>query len=147
MSDVTPKEAAGGVVRNPEGEIALVEQHGSSWSLPKGGVEEGEDVLSTARREIFEETGLTDLKCLGELGSYERYSIGLDGKGENPDWGKRKRTFFLFTTNERDFRSNPHDEEITAVAWVTLDEALALLTHPRDKEFLQSVRSKIEALR
>jgi|LakMenEpi03Aug12_release.lakeMendotaPanAssembly.Ray.scaffolds.fasta_scaffold225160_3 predicted NUDIX family NTP pyrophosphohydrolase len=29
----------------------------NSWSIPKGGVEEGEDMLETAKREFIEETG------------------------------------------------------------------------------------------
>jgi bis(5'-nucleosidyl)-tetraphosphatase len=34
------------------------------WDFPKGEVEEGEDPLETARREVAEETGLTDLRFL-----------------------------------------------------------------------------------
>ena len=140
-----PRESAGGIVLNTEGKLALVEQHSNSWSFPKGGVEPGEDLLATAKREIFEETGLSSLTLLGELGSYERYSIGLDGKSENTDWGIRKRTLFLFKTAETEFRAEPHDEEITNVRWVSVDEALALLTHTKDKIFLESVREKVEA--
>lgn len=139
-----PRESAGGIIVNPEGRIALVEQHGNSWSFPKGGVEAGEDLLSAAKREIFEETGLQDLELAGNLGSYERYSISRDGKSENQDWGKRRRTLFLFTSAQQDFGIGPHDEEITAARWVTVDEALGLLTHPKDKEFLLSVRNAIE---
>lgn len=140
-----PRESAGGIILNSEGKLALVEQHGNSWSFPKGGVEAGEDTLAAAKREIFEETGLSDLELLGELGSYERYSIGRDCKSENTDWGIRKRTLFLFRTAGKDFRAEPHDEEITQVRWVSVDEAFALLTHPKDKVFLDSVREKIEA--
>ena len=125
--------------------MALVEQHGNSWSFPKGGIEAGEDELAAAKREIFEETGLDDLVPIEALGTYERYSLGLDGKSENRGWGLRPRTLFLFKTTESDFRVVPHDEEITKVAWVSIDEALQLLSHPKDKEFLQSVRGRVEA--
>jgi hypothetical protein len=33
---------------------------------------------------------------------------------------------------------------VTEVRFVSIDEALAMLTHPKDAEFLASVRSKIE---
>ena len=145
--NAAPRASAGGVVVNSEGKIALVQQHGNSWSFPKGGIEAGESELEAARREVFEETGLRDLELLQKelLGSYERYSLGLDGKTENPDWGLRKRTLFLFGAHETDFRAEAHDEEITDMRWVTFDEALELLTHPKDREFLASVRERIEA--
>lgn len=53
--------SAGGVVMNPLHEIAVVSQRGDSWSLPKGHLDPGEDALQAAKREIREETGLTDI--------------------------------------------------------------------------------------
>lgn len=138
-------ESAGGVVRNSEGNIILVEQHGNSWSFPKGHVEEGESALEAAQREISEETGITDLVFQKELGSYERYSISKDGTGENKEWGMRKRTLFLFSTTQKEFTIHDPGGEITNARWVSLDEALELLTHPKDREFLRSVRSTIES--
>ncbi len=139
-------EAAGGVVVGPDKRIVVVEQHNNSWGLPKGGVEEGESLLDAARREIAEETGIKELAYVGELGSYERYSIGLDGVGETDVFGSRVRTFFLFTTTQTEFVLHDPDQEITQVRWATIDEALELVTHPKDREFLSSVRAQIEAV-
>lgn len=139
-------EAAGGVVLGPEGKIVLVEQHNNSWSFPKGGVEEGETQLQAALREVKEETGLEELELVEELGSYERLSINREGTGETDDWGSRRRTIFLFKLLvDEPFAPHDPDGEVTNARWATLDEALALLTHPKDKEFLVSVRGKIEA--
>ncbi len=138
-------QAAGGVVVGADKKIIVVEQHGNSWGLPKGGVEEGEMLIDAARREIGEETGVMTLEYVGELGSYERKSIGLDGRGETDMFGSRLRTFFLFTTQESALAPKDPDHEITQVRFVTIDEALALLTHPKDREFLLSVRPRIEA--
>ena len=44
--------SAGGVVMNSKGEVLVVSQGGTSWSLPKGHVEVGEDSLKAAKREI-----------------------------------------------------------------------------------------------
>ena len=54
--------SAGGVVVNAEGKVLVVNQHGTSWSLPKGHIEDGEDALAAARREIYEESGVSDLE-------------------------------------------------------------------------------------
>jgi len=133
--------SAGGVVIGPGGRIIVVHQAGNSWSLPKGGVEGYENLEEGARREIFEETGISDLTLIEELGTYERYSIAKGGVGENRDFPVGRRTFFLFRTTETEFV--PTDGEITEARWVTIDEAIALVTHPRDKEFLEEVRAKI----
>jgi 8-oxo-dGTP pyrophosphatase MutT (NUDIX family) len=133
--------SAGGVILGTDGRIVVVHQAGNSWSLPKGGVEGKESLLEAARREIFEETGIDDLELVEELGTYDRYSIAKGGVGENRDLPLGRRTFFLFRTNQAEF--TPTDGEITEARWVSIDEALALLTHPKDGEFLASVRDRI----
>jgi len=45
--------SAGGVVLGGEGRVLVVSRHGTSWSLPKGHVEAGEDLPSAARRAIY----------------------------------------------------------------------------------------------
>jgi 8-oxo-dGTP pyrophosphatase MutT (NUDIX family) len=145
MDEIGPRRSAGGVIVNPAGNIVLVEQHGNSWSFPKGGVEEGESALEAAVREIREEAGLEDLVLVEELGSYVRRSIGKDGTGENMEYPPTERTLFLFRTaaTELPAQIDPMGE-ITASRFVTVEEAFALLSHPKDKEFLAGIRSKIE---
>ncbi len=138
-----PRASAGGIILTTDSKLVLVEQNSNSWSFPKGGIEQGETSLVAAKREIAEETGITDLTLLSELGSYERYSIGKDGISEQIELGNRKRTLFLFRTKELVLA--PRDSEVTDAKFVTIDEALILLTHPKDKEFLRSVRKKIES--
>ena len=66
--------SAGGVVTNAEGEVLVVSQRGTSWSLPKGHIDPGENALAAAKREIYEESGIRDLELIRELGSYERHN-------------------------------------------------------------------------
>ncbi|HEX6084207.1 MAG TPA: NUDIX domain-containing protein [Thermoanaerobaculia bacterium] len=66
-----PKKTSAGILlyrrRGNELEVFLVHPGGpfwakkdlGAWSLPKGEIEEGEDPLTAARRELTEETGLT----------------------------------------------------------------------------------------
>lgn len=136
--------SAGGIIVGKEGTIVLVEQGGNSWSFPKGGVEEGESLLEAAKREIFEETGFKELILIEELGTYERYSIAWSGVGEDRTIPIGRRTLFLFHTDETEFV--PTDGEITQARFVTLEEATALLTHPKDREFLLSVQDRIRII-
>lgn len=67
--------AGGVVVRIEKGKahVALVmEQPFGIYVLPKGGVEQGEDSLTAAQREIEEEAGLSDLQLIENLGTRER---------------------------------------------------------------------------
>lgn len=50
-------QAAGGLVRNGEGEWLMIHRRGH-WDLPKGKVDEGESLEECALREVMEETGL-----------------------------------------------------------------------------------------
>ena len=64
--------SAGGIIRNTKGEFALVKHDGWFWGFPKGHVDEGEDFLTAARREIGEEVGITNLELKKEFEPYVR---------------------------------------------------------------------------
>jgi ADP-ribose pyrophosphatase YjhB (NUDIX family) len=59
---MNPSPAAGVLVRDGEGRVLLVQRRFEPfegfWVIPSGYIEHGEDVMSTAVRELEEETGL-----------------------------------------------------------------------------------------
>ena len=57
MQEYTYIRAAGGIVRNAEGQILMIFRRGV-WDFPKGKVESGEANEEAAVREVFEETGV-----------------------------------------------------------------------------------------
>jgi ADP-ribose pyrophosphatase YjhB (NUDIX family) len=129
------RETAGGIVVGPDNKIVVVSQNGDSWSLPKGGVDDGETPLQTAEREIREESGINDLELVCELGTYKRPRIGKDGHGDVPNQMK-VITFFLFKTKQAELQ--PEDPLNPEAIWLSLGEAANRLTHAKDKEFLES---------
>jgi len=131
--------SAGGVVLNPQREILVVSQHATSWSLPKGHIDDGESKIQTAQREIYEESGVSELELIKELGSYQRYRIGLDG---NDDFSEFK-TMYMFLFKTKQIELNPQDLDNPEARWVKKDEVEELLTHPKDKEFYKSVLNKL----
>ena len=132
-------KSAGGVVINNKNEVLVVSQHGNSWSLPKGHVENGEDEITAAKREIYEESGIKDLELVKKLGKYERFKIGKDG-GETKSELK-EITIFLFKTNTID--SKPIDPENPEIKWVRKEEVADLLTHLKDKQFFLEIKDQI----
>ena len=129
MENVT--ESAGGVVLNKQGQVLVVSQHGTSWSLPKGHIDPGEDAMAAARREIAEESGVTQLEFVKALGSYERYRIGKHGGEDRSEL--KKIQIFLFRTNEMTLK--PTDADNPEARWVEPEKVAELLTHQKDKEF------------
>lgn len=107
------------------------------WDFPKGEIEPGEDPLQAARREVTEETGLTDLDFRwGEdfvetppysRGKVARYYLAQSRAGEvilpvNPELG------------------HPEHHEYR---WVELERAPALLG-PRLQKVLAWARERIQ---
>ncbi len=132
-------QTAGGVVLNKEGLVLVVSQNGNSWSLPKGHIDEGENKLQAAIREIYEESGISELELVKNLGSYERYRIGLDG-GE--DISELKQIYiFLFSTNQNVLK--PIDPANPEAIWVKKENVADLLTHKKDKEFFLRIIDEI----
>lgn len=132
-------QSAGGVVIGPNSKILVVKQMGHkphSFSLPKGHLEEGEAPLDAAHREIAEEGGISDLKFIKSLGSYERPALH--------DPNEIKTVFmFLFRTNQVQITSKDPDNN-TEPFWVEVNEVENLLTHPGDKEFYQNWLDEIQ---
>lgn len=90
------------------------------WDCPKGVVEPGESPLDAARREVAEETGITDLDFRWGDAYVETEPYGR---------GKVARYYVAATeTSDVELRINPalgrreHDE----YRWLTLEQALAL---------------------
>ncbi len=136
---VKETKSAGGVVVNRKGEILVASQHGTSWSLPKGHIEEGEDALGAAKREIYEESGIVRLKFIRELGSYQRYRIGKNGGEDESEL--KTIIMFLFKTEEDNLK--PIDSENPEAKWVKKEKIVELLTHPKDKEFFLRVSKEV----
>src|SRR3989338_5382032 len=137
-------EAAGGVVRNQNGEIARVQNgRGVWWGFPKGHMDQGEDALTAAKREIAEEAGLSILTYIKDLGTYQRYKGGPNGTDDPSEL--KTIHMFLFSTTEH--RLESRDPQNPQARWVPAQEVEAMLTHPKDREFWLGVAQQVTAPR
>ena len=133
-------QSAGGIILNQKGEVVLVKNGPSFWGFPKGHLDEGEEAMAAARREIQEETGLTRLAFVKDLGSYERYR-GMPSGGGDDERELKRIYMFLFGTIENTLA--PTDASNPEARWVKKEDVAALLTHPKDREFFESIISSL----
>ncbi len=109
-------------------------RHGH-FALPKGHVEEGETEAQTARREIFEETGLDvvpDTNFRAETG----YS---------PAHGIMKRVVFFVAFSES-METRPQPEEGESLFFMPYASALKILTYESDREVLRKAEKYVSGL-
>jgi 8-oxo-dGTP diphosphatase len=121
--------AAGAVLwrPGPDGpEVAVVHRpKKSDWSFPKGKPEPGESLEQTARREVFEETGMVPV--LGTRLPAVRYRKG---------WHLKRVDYWSATVDgPAEFVAN---NEVDDLAWLTVPAARARLSYARDKRLLDA---------
>jgi ADP-ribose pyrophosphatase YjhB (NUDIX family) len=67
------RRAARGIALTGESILLLYTEYYRDYSLPGGGVDEGEDLLQGLVRELEEETGARNIKVMQPFGLYEEY--------------------------------------------------------------------------
>lgn len=87
-----PITAGGGLVFNEENALLMIFRRGK-WDLPKGKLDEGEDIAACALREVSEETGLQTLTLEDKLcDSYHIYNQDGVSYLKHTVWFKMKGT-------------------------------------------------------
>jgi 8-oxo-dGTP pyrophosphatase MutT (NUDIX family) len=126
--------SAGGIVIGDGGTLALIRsKYSQSWLFPKGGVEFGESDEEAARREIAEETGLTNLEYIDDLGEFTRPAIHRNGE----QFEEKHIRMFLFAAPPLAELSPAFADEIIEARWVSYREVPALLGTPNTEWFLK----------
>jgi len=103
-----------------------------NWQFPQGGVDEGEDYETAARRELAEETGVVSAERIGEIQQWVAYDFPEGDRGikQGRGWkGQKQKWFaFRFTGEESEIDLEQHDQiEFDAWRWGRLDEAPGLI--------------------
>lgn len=119
------------------------------WQMPQGGIDEGEEALPAALREIYEETGMTSLTLLDRSPSWINYDLpphllGVAFKGRYR--GQTQRWFaFRFEGNESEIQINPppggHTAEFDAWEWKEMAELPDLIVPFKRSVYLQVVEA------
>ncbi len=122
-----------GVDRQDDLRVLLLQHETGKWMLPKGTIEAGETPEDVARREVAEETGITNVRIVADLGE-ERYVFFW--KAEDTYYDKTVHYYLMeFLGGEE---PSPQKEEgFVRCEWVTVPDALDRIKY---KETRQVVR-------
>jgi phosphohistidine phosphatase SixA/8-oxo-dGTP pyrophosphatase MutT (NUDIX family) len=126
-----PDVLAAGAVVVRKGKVLLVHRPKyDDWSFPKGKQDPGEHEVTTAVREVLEETGV-EIR-LGMPMPPMAY-VQFDGRA------KLVRFWRGHVVGDHDVSSYAPNAEVDQVAWVPRDETGDLLTYERDSSLLASL--------
>jgi len=96
------------------------------WQLPQGGVDDNENYLNAAKRELEEETSIKSVELIKELDGWLKYDLpeNLIGKIWNGKYGGQKQKWFImkFLGNDNEININTEHPEFLEWKWIELDK-------------------------
>jgi 8-oxo-dGTP pyrophosphatase MutT (NUDIX family) len=121
-----------------DGPHFLLLDYGRYWDYAKGHVEKGEDDLSAARRELAEETGITEPDFDPDFRHEMTYFF------RHPRKGLIRKTvvFFLARTNARKVKISDEHE---GAEFLPYERALERVTYANAKAALKQAKAHLDA--
>ncbi|HUH07262.1 MAG TPA: NUDIX hydrolase [Egibacteraceae bacterium] len=130
--------SAGGLVHEdrPDGRwVVLISRRNAAsqlqWTLPKGGLEEGEDLETAALREVREETGL-DCDIADKLGVVDYWFIW------SPEQVRYHKFVHYYLMHPRGSAVQARDDEAEEVAWLPIEQAIDRLSHENERRLVRT---------
>lgn len=119
-------------------EYLLLQYHAGYWDLPKGKLEEGETPIKAAYRELFEETGIT------EISVHEGFEETLTYTFYDHERNKIEKTVYFFVGKAASSRVTISHEH-QGYVWLDYDQAMYRLTYKNAKDVLTKVAHFLDA--
>ena len=124
-------ETSCGVILVNLGSILLLQYPQGHWDLPKGHVEQDDvDNFETSRRELKEDTGISELSFLENFEYRTEYQFKHKGKR------RVKQVFWYIATTEE--ISVSLSKEHRNYMWLDWEQALEQVTHLETKQLIES---------
>ena len=122
------RSGVGIIVLNEENKIFVakrIDNPKNFWQMPQGGIDEGEDYLSAAYRELKEETSITKVELIKELDGFITYLLpdhllGVIWKGKYK--GQKQKWFIMkFTGEDKEINIQTKKPEFLEWKWIELE--------------------------
>lgn len=123
------RSGVGIIVLNKDNKIFVakrIDNPKDYWQMPQGGVDEGEDFLAAAFRELEEETSIKNVKLIKEIDEEISYELpnnllGIIWKGKFR--GQKQKWFLMrYLGKDEDINIKTKNPEFLDWKWIELDE-------------------------
>ena len=134
LNNLPLRSGVGIVVLNKENKVFVakrIDNPKNFWQMPQGGVDEGEDFLKAAYRELEEETSIKNVELIKELDGTITYELpdrllGLIWKGKYR--GQKQKWFLMrFVGVDNEINIKTKHPEFLEWKWVELDKITDLV--------------------
>ena len=129
LSELPLRSGVGIVVLNKQNKVFVarrIDNPKNFWQMPQGGVDEGENFLNAAYRELEEETSIKKVELIQELQGIITYELpdrllGIIWKGK---YRGQKQKWFLMRFNGEDNEINikTKNPEFLDWKWIEIDQ-------------------------
>ena len=129
FSDLPLRIGVGIVLLNDDNKVFVARRIDNSknfWQMPQGGVDDGEDFLKAAFRELEEETSIKSVELIKELDGTITYELpdhllGIIWKGRYK--GQRQKWFLMkFIGKDNEINIKTKKPEFLDWKWIALDQ-------------------------
>ena len=123
------RNGVGIVVLNKENKVFVakrIDNPKNFWQMPQGGIDEGEDFLDAAYRELSEETSIKNVELIKELDGTITYELpdhllGIIWKGKYR--GQKQKWFLMkFVGEDKEINIKTKNPEFLDWKWIELDK-------------------------
>ena len=130
------RNGVGIVVLNKENKVFVakrIDNPKNFWQMPQGGVNEGEDFLTAAYRELEEETSIKNVKLIKEIDGTTTYLLpehllGLIWKGKYK--GQKQKWFLMrYLGEDKDINVKTTKPEFLEWKWIDINEITEIVVN------------------
>ena len=123
------RSGVGIVVLNKDNKVFVaqrIDNQKNFWQMPQGGVDEGEDYLAAAYRELEEETSIKNVELIQELDGTITYELpdrllGIIWKGKYR--GQKQKWFLMrFIGSDSEINIKTKNPEFLDWQWISIDK-------------------------
>ena len=129
LSELPLRSGVGIIVLNKDNKVFVakrIDNPKNFWQMPQGGVDEGEDFLKAAYRELEEETSIKNVDLIKELDGMITYELperllGIIWKGKYR--GQKQKWFVMkFVGENKKINIKTKNPEFLDWKWIELDQ-------------------------
>ena len=146
------RKGVGVILLNSENKVFVakrIDNPKNFWQMPQGGVDNNEDFLSAALRELKEETSINKVELIKELDGMTTYELpdnllGIIWKGKYR--GQKQKWFLMrFIGNDNEINLKTKHPEFLEWRWIEIDEITNFVVDFKF-EIYQIIKNKVKEI-